>query len=75
MKGIASGRGLKRGEPILFDKDTSRSAGESDDTIGDLMGNLVGDMSRAGGGQPSRGRALTDSRAVAVMSIPVQVVD
>jgi hypothetical protein len=74
MQSIARGRGLAAGTPILFDGET-RSAGDSEDAIGNLMANLVGDMSRASGGPPSRGRALTSAKAVAVMAIPVQVVD
>lgn len=73
MQGIARSRGLTRGAYLSFNEGTSRSAGESDDTVVDFVNNIVGDVGTRAGAAPLNARTPVNTNSLAALSVMLKV--
>ncbi len=73
MKTIARGRGLQRGSHLSFNEETTRSSGESEDTVVDLVDHIVSDVSTRAGVQRADTRKTISTDSLAVFSVILEV--
>lgn len=76
LREVARGRGIASGDPLVFGEGQTRGSSEGDDSVVDVLDNLLGDVNRSARSTVFvRGRQSLDAERLAAFSAVFEVVE